>query len=106
MVVVHAPDEEIKGVSFVHLFDAPFHLMAPIGHPILENPTVSLETIAEWPLILLSLESYTRRYFENAMSEKGLQPRVSLELENSELVRRYVEICMGGGDNHHIFICV
>jgi|TARA_B110001454_G_scaffold9633_1_gene9037 DNA-binding transcriptional LysR family regulator len=95
MVVVHAPDEEIKGVSFVHLFDAPFHLMAPIGHPILENPTVSLETIAEWPLILLSLESYTRRYFENAMSEKGLQPRVSLELENSELVRRYVEIGMG-----------
>lgn len=95
MAVVHAPDEETKGISFVHLFDAPFHLLAPIGHPILEYQTISLETISKWPLILLSLESYTRRYFEDALNERGLQSQVSLEMESSELVRRYVEIGMG-----------
>ncbi|MBC8281299.1 MAG: LysR family transcriptional regulator [Chloroflexi bacterium] len=95
MAVVHAPDEEIKGIYFVHLFDAPFQLLAPIGHPILDNRTISLETISKWPLILLSLESYTRRYFEDALNQKGLQPQVSLEMESSELVRRYVEIGMG-----------
>lgn len=95
MALVHAPDEEVKDISFVHLFDAPFNLLAPNGHPLLDDPAISLETIAEWPLILLSLESYTRRYFENAMIEKGLQLQVSLEMDHSELVRRYVEIGMG-----------
>ncbi len=95
MALVHIPDEEAKYVSFVHLFDAPFSLLAPIGHPILDNPTLSLENIAEWPLVLLSQESYTRRYFENAMDEKGLQIQVALEMDHSELVRRYVEIGMG-----------
>ncbi|MDA1127096.1 MAG: LysR family transcriptional regulator [Chloroflexi bacterium] len=95
MAVVHTPEEQVKDVSFVHLFDAPFNLLAPIGHPILDSPSLSLETIAEWPLILLSQHSYTRRRFELAMSERGLQCQVGLEMDNSELVRKYVEIGMG-----------
>ncbi len=95
MALVHAPEEEVKDVVFVHLFDAPFRLLAPIGHPILDSPELSLEKIADWPLILLSQHSYTRRYFEMAMSEKGLQCQVGLEMDNSELVRKYVEIGMG-----------
>lgn len=95
MALVHAPEVEGSSISFVHLFDAPFNLLAPPGHPILDNPRPSLETIAEWPLILLSQQSYTRRYFENAMNEKGLRLQVGLEMDNSELVRRYVEIGMG-----------
>ena len=95
MALVHAPDTEDAAVSFVHLFDAPFNLLAPIDHPILDNPRPSLEAIADWPLILLSQQSYTRRYFEKAMGEKGLQLQVGLEMDHSELVRRYVEIGMG-----------
>jgi len=95
MALVHAPDEEVKEVSFVRLFDAPFNLLAPVGHPILDNPKPSLETIAELPLIMLSQESYTRRYFEKAMIERGLRFQVGLEMDHSELVRRYVEIGMG-----------
>lgn len=95
MALVHAPDEDVKDISFVHLFDAPFSLLAPIGHPLLNDPAISLESIAEWPLVLLSMESYTRRYFENVMHEKGLQLQVGLEMDHSELVRRYVEIGMG-----------
>ena len=93
--LVHAPGDDRKGISFVHLFDAPFNLLAPIAHPILDDPAISLETIAEWPLILLSLDSYARRYFENAVNEKGLRLQVGLEMDHSELVRSYVEIGMG-----------
>ena len=95
MALVHAPGDDRKGISFVHLFDAPFNLLAPIAHPILDDPAISLETIAEWPLILLSLDSYARRYFENALNEKGLRLQVGLEMDHSELVRSYVEIGMG-----------
>ena len=95
MALVHAPDQDVKDVTFLHLFDAPFSLLAPIGHPLLDKTRPSLETISEWPLILLSLESYTRRYFENAMNEEGLRLQVGLEMDHSELARRYVEIGMG-----------
>ena len=95
MALVHAPEDAVREVSFVHLFDAPFNLLAPIGHPILDSPGLSLEMIADWPLILLSQDSYTRRCFEKAMSEKGLQCQVGLEMDNSELVRKYVGIGMG-----------
>ena len=95
MALVHAPGDDRKGISFVHLFDAPFNLLAPIAHPILDDPAISLETIAEWPLILLSLDSYARRYFENALNEKGLRLQVGLEMDHSELVRSYAEIGMG-----------
>ena len=33
MALVHAPGDDRKGISFVHLFDAPFNLLAPIAHP-------------------------------------------------------------------------
>ena len=75
--------------------------MAPIAHPILDDPAISLETIAEWPLILLSLDSYARRYFENAVNEKGLRLQVGLEMDHSELVRRYVETGMGVAHDRH-----
>ena len=101
MALVHATDDEGKDISFVHLFDAPFNLLAPIGHPILDDPAISLETIAEWPLILLSLDSYARRYFENAVNEKGLRLQVGLEMDHSELVRRYVETGMGVAHDRH-----
>ena len=90
MALVHAPGDDRKGISFVHLFDAPFNLLAPIAHPILDDPAISLETIAGWPLILLSRDSYARRHFENAVNEKGLRLQVGLEMDHSELVRSYV----------------
>ena len=35
--------------------------------------------------------------FEQALREQALKYQVALEMEHSELVRRYVEICMGVG---------
>ena len=95
MAVVHAPERENQILAFEKLFDAPFMLITPVGHPLLEEPEPSLESICRWPLILLSRESYTRRCFEQALREQALKYRVALEMDHSELVRRYVEIGMG-----------
>ena len=97
MALVHSPEEEAQDVSFVHLSDTSFNALAPIGHPLLNSPRVTLEAIADWPLILLSQQSYTRRYFENAMNQKGLRLQVGFEMDNSELVRKYVAVGMGIG---------
>ena len=70
-------------------------LITPVSHPMLEEAEPSLESICRWPLILLSRQSHTRRYFEEALRERSLKYQVALEMDHSELVRRYVEIGMG-----------
>lgn len=97
MAVVHAPEREKETLAFEKLFDAPFMLITPVGHPLLEEAEPSLESICRWPLILPSRHSYTRRYFEQALREQALKYQVAMEMEHSELVRRYVEIGMGVG---------
>ena len=67
MALINAPEEDVTEVSLVHLFDAQFNLLAPIDHPILDGPRASLKTIADQPFIVLTQQSYTRRYFEKAM---------------------------------------
>lgn len=97
MAVVHAPERENQTLAFEKLFDAPFMLITPIGHPLLDEPEPSLESICRWPLILPSQHSYTRHFFEQALRARALKYQVALEMEHSELVRRYVEIGMGVG---------
>ena len=92
MAVVHAPERENQTLAFEKLFDAPFMLITPIGHPLLEEGEPSLESICSWPLILPSRQSYTRRYFEQALREQALKYQVALEMEHSELA-----LC---GDRH------
>ena len=64
MAVVHAPERENQSLAFEKLFDAPFILINPVGHPLLEETEPSRESICRWSVILLSRHSYTRRYFE------------------------------------------
>lgn len=97
MAVVHAPEKENRLLAFEKLFDAYFMVITPVGHTLLEEPEPSLESICRWPLILLSRQSHTRRYFEEALRERDLKYQVALEMDHSELVRRYVEIGMGVG---------
>ena len=92
--LVHAPEKKNSSLTFKKLFDAAFMLVTPLGHPLLEGKP-ALESIARWPLILLSEQSYTRRYLERAMKDAGLEYHVALEMDHTEMIRRYVEIGMG-----------
>ncbi|MBI2871747.1 MAG: LysR family transcriptional regulator [Chloroflexi bacterium] len=82
-------------LEFHALFTYERVLIAPLGHPILGLPVVSLEDIATWPLILMSPGTYTRTLLEGLFQRKGLRYQVVVEMESMDMIKRYVALGMG-----------
>lgn len=95
MVLINAPERKNPSLTFQKLFESCFMLIAPLGHPLLEYPKPTLESVSQWPLISLSPQSCTRYYLERAFREAGLEYQVALETDFTELVKQYVELGMG-----------
>lgn len=72
-------------------------LMIPPGHPLEEAKRVSLEQIAEHPLILppKSARATCRRRLEEGFQKLGLEYRIVMESSNVELSSMYVEMGLG-----------
>ena len=89
------PPADDTSLQFLQLFEYNLMLMAPIEHDLPEGRLIKLKDIASWPLILLGQESNTRIMVERALRDQGISYNIILELDNTELIRRYVEIGMG-----------
>lgn len=72
-------------------------LLAPKGHPLVQSKQVTLEEIAEYPLILppKSNEYSSHNKLEELFREHGLRFRVIMESSNVELSSLYVEMGLG-----------
>jgi len=70
-------------------------LIAPKGHPLLQHSQVTLEEIAQLPLILLGPRTYTRALLEGEFQRRGLRYDVVLELDSMDMIKRYVTMGMG-----------
>ncbi len=89
------PPPDDSTLEFQELFQNNVVLMTPPGHPLLERHPVQLQDIAEWPLILSGPESLTRHKVEQALKSHGINAEVVLAVDNTESIKRYVEIGMG-----------
>jgi DNA-binding transcriptional LysR family regulator len=65
-------------------------------HPLAKLKAVTVEQVAEYPL-LLPQSGRTREAIENALSERRLKPNISMELDSSELMKRFVAAGLGIG---------
>lgn len=91
------PTADHPSLKFMELFQRETVLMAPKGHPLLSHRLVMLQEIGSWPLILTSPESLSRQVVERTMKDHGVDYEVVLTLDNTESIKRYVEIGMGVG---------
>ena len=87
------PDE--PSLEFEELFQYHVVLMTPPGHPLLDQKVVELKDIAAWPMILPGPGSLTRQKVEQALKGEGINFDVILAMDDSESIKRYVEIGMG-----------
>ena len=69
--------------------------MTPPGHELLKEHPIRLKDTSSWPLILAGPESQTRRRVEQAFKDEGITYNIVLEMDNTELIKKYVEIGMG-----------
>ncbi|MBL15743.1 MAG: hypothetical protein CL767_00955 [Chloroflexi bacterium] len=107
-----SPPDDDTTLEFKELFKYNTVLMTPPGHELLSSGRVGLEDIGAFPLILPAPESQLRQRVEQAFKNRGLNPDVVLALDDTESMKRYVEIGMGIGvgsdftlhsDDHHRF---
>jgi DNA-binding transcriptional LysR family regulator len=71
-------------------------LVAPPGHPLAQRPTVRLKEAAKYPL-LLPAHGRRREQLDELFRVNEIVPRVAMEVESSEMLKRYIGVGLGLG---------
>ena len=91
--VVSLPVDE-KDLAVLPLFRDELVVIVPLGHPLASQPSVKVEQLADHSLIF-PRTGRTRALFERVFANRGLEPRVSLELASVEAIKKFVAVGLG-----------
>ena len=72
-------------------------MVAPDGHPILAEKTISLASLARWPLITYDSAFAGRSLINKAFERAQLQPNVVLAAIDADVIKTYVSLGLGLG---------
>ncbi|MCX8145325.1 MAG: CysB family HTH-type transcriptional regulator [Azovibrio sp.] len=72
-------------------------IIAPLGHPILALPQISLAELARWPLITYDAAFTGRSGINRAFARQGLTPQVVLTALDADVIKTYVTLGLGLG---------
>lgn len=71
-------------------------LVAPAGHPLGERGTVKLSEVVRYPM-LLPAHGRRREQLDELFRVNEIAPRIAMELESSEMLKRYIGVGLGLG---------
>jgi DNA-binding transcriptional LysR family regulator len=84
------------GVVTERLWDDTLVLIVCPSHRLAKSDRrISLARLAEEPFVLRERGSSTREVLESALAERGVKPRVAMELGNTEAVKKTVSAGLG-----------
>ncbi|MDI9330570.1 MAG: CysB family HTH-type transcriptional regulator [Alphaproteobacteria bacterium] len=72
-------------------------LVMPCDHPLANARQISLERLAEYPLVTYHPSFTGRSRIDQAFAQQGLAPRIALEAIDSDVIKTYVSLGMGVG---------
>ncbi len=72
-------------------------LVLPADHPLAQKERISLEDIAQEPLITYHPSFTGRTKIDQAFATRKLQPRIALEAIDSDVIKTYVALGLGVG---------
>jgi len=93
VVSMPVPD---KRLTVVPIHRDELVVITPPLHPLALHSEVTLAAIAEYPLLLPKV-GRTRDRLETLFDERRLKPKISMELDSSELLKRFVAADVGIG---------
>ncbi|MFC3913624.1 HTH-type transcriptional regulator Cbl [Pseudaeromonas sharmana] len=73
------------------------NIVVPAGHPLTQQPELTLARLAEWPIITYQSGLTGRARVDEAFAAAGLQPEILLTAQDSDVIKTYVELEMGVG---------
>lgn len=71
-------------------------IIAPTHHPLAKVKSATVAEVAQFPLVVPKV-GHTRDALENLFHEHKLKPRYAMELDSSELLKRFVAADVGVG---------
>lgn len=74
-----------------------FELVVSPRHPLADAKNVTIGSLKDVPLILLSPDTLGRRFVDRIFREHQIQPNIVMELNSSEEVKRMAEMGLGAG---------
>lgn len=72
-------------------------LVLPFGHPLLDKDRISLEDLAQVPLVTYHPSFTGRTRIDQAFTQRHLKPNIVLEAIDSDVIKTYVKLGMGVG---------
>lgn len=72
-------------------------VIAPPDHPILETEPLTLEAVAQYPIVTYDFAFAGRSRINQAFAAKELKPNVVLTAIDSDVIKTYVELGLGIG---------
>ena len=72
-------------------------VVVPAGHPLLKAKPLTLERLAEYPIVTYDFAFANRSLVEKAFESRGLHANVVLTALDSDVIKTYVELGLGVG---------
>jgi len=72
-------------------------VLVPTGHPLAQESRLSLEKLAEFPLITYTFGFTGRSRLDEAFRARSLQPQVVLTAADADVIKTYVRLGLGVG---------
>ena len=72
-------------------------VIVPEGHPLLRRDAITIEQLAEFPIITYS-EGFTgRARVDEAFAKAGITPKIAMSALDADVIKAYVELGLGVG---------
>ena len=72
-------------------------LLVPIDHPLTKIKRLTLQEIAEYPLITYVFSADRPSFIDSSFGAKGLKPRIALSAADTDVIKTYVRLGLGVG---------
>jgi len=72
-------------------------VVVPAKHPLLKARPLTLEKLAEYPIVTYDFAFANRSLVQKAFESRGLEPHVVLSAQDSDVIKTYVELGLGVG---------
>ena len=72
-------------------------VVVPARHPLLKAKPLTLERLAEFPIVTYDFAFANRSLVQKAFEVRGLKPHVVLSAQDSDVIKTYVELGLGVG---------
>lgn len=72
-------------------------VLVPKDHPLAKSPVLSLEELAQYPLVTYVFGFTGRSHLDEAFREHGLTPKIAFTAADADVIKTYVRLGVGVG---------